>query len=399
MRSAGQTPQRFQPDLNAVPPEMTAFARRFMRGVSPPTEAHVDALGEALLRGDPLADAWVEFAAEHLSHQRAQEWVERAINHGIDRLYQPPESLIALFEDLERVPLWLDDDLLDLARRTVRRSGPVGNWLLVNVALMGGYRYEGVIQPLLMTGRLTDYAPRRLADTTQFVQDVISERGLHRSGRGYRAVIRVRLLHAHIRYHLRRSKDWSNDRWGEPINQADMLATQLLFSLSYLVTGSVMGASFSARETQSVIHLWRYVGHLIGIDAHLLPATEEEARRAFYLIGITQSLAGEEVAQLGRALHEVPLSLADSALSRLSARASMSIRAGISRLFLGDEAMDHLGLPKSKARFAVLGAIPFIYSAERVRRLVPGATRLATLCGGALQDLHARRLVKRTRER
>lgn len=391
-----QRPRRFQDYRRVAPPEMNAFAQRFMRGVSYPTEGQAKALEEALLLGDPLADAWTAFASEHLTRAQAKSWVDRAILQGIDQLYQPPQPLVDLFEELERIPLWLDEDLLKLARQTIRRLGPLSNWLLVNVSLMGGYRYEGVIQPLLLTKRLTDYAPQRLSNTTQFVQNLISESGLKRGAAGYRSAVEVRLLHSHIRYHLRDHAEWSVERWGEPVNQADMIATQLLFSLSFLITSRIIGAKFTEREALSVMHLWRYVGYLIGIEPHLLPATEEEARRTFYLVGMTQSLAGEEAAILGKSLHEVPLMIAEGWLNRLGARASMNIRAGISRLFLGDEAMEHLGLPKSRAHYAVLGAIPLIYSAERARPFLPGATRLTTRIGGFLQDYHAQRLLRRT---
>ena len=80
-------------------------------------------------------------------------------------------------EPLEVHLTWLSDDLY---RSPEIRCGVVVPWeiALVNVALMGGYCYEGVIQPLVMTGRLTTYAPKRLADTTLFVQDVLSQDGL-----------------------------------------------------------------------------------------------------------------------------------------------------------------------------------------------------------------------------
>jgi len=367
-----------------------------MRGVSRPTEAQARSLEDALSAEDPLADQWVSFAADHLTPESSQRWVERAISQGIDQLYQPPKPLYALFQQLECVPLWLDDQLLSLARQTVRRSGPLGSWLLVNVALMGGYRYEGVIRPLLLTGRLSEYAPKRLADTTQFVQDVLSKDGLKYGQSGYRAIVRVRLLHAHIRYHLRHHPEWSHKDWGAPVNQADMIATLLLFSLSYLVTSRVIGLKFNEREALSVIHLWRYVGILLGIESHLIPATEEEARRMFYLVGMTQTLAGPEAASLGRALHEVPLNLAEGWLERWQARAAMSVRAGISRIFLGDEAMEHLGLPMSLTRYAILGAVPLIYSADRVRNIIPGATNLSTFLGGKWQDWHSKQLIEKS---
>ena len=222
---------------------------------------------------------------------------------------------------------------------------------------------------------------------------MLSKGGLRRGASGYRAIVRVRLLHAHIRYHMNRHPHWSDAEWGSPVNQADMIATLLLFSLSYLCTSRVMGLKFSDREALSVIHLWRYVGVLLGIESHLIPATEEEARRMFYLVGMTQTLAGPEAAILGRALHEVPLKLAEGRLDRWQARVAMNIRAGISQMFLGDDAIEHLGLPKSVSRYALWGSVPFIYSADRARRFMPGATHIASFLGGKWQDWHSQRLL------
>lgn len=394
-----KTLHRFKDPLRQPTPEMKRYAKRYMRGLDPPTKEEISEYRQAHFEEDPLADAWVKFATEELTPIERKSLLEQAIQEGFSSLKQAPASLSALFKALESPPSWLDASLLDLGRKTVRRSGPLGNWLLVNVALMGGYRYEGVIQPLLMTGRLADYAPKRLSDTTQFVQDVLSPHGLRIGGRGYAAAVRVRLLHAHIRYHLRDHEDWSHDRWGAPVNQADMVATLLLFSLSYLVTSEALGFHFSAREAESVIHLWRYVGVLLGIDERLIPTNLEASRRAFYLVGMSQTIAGPEAATLGRALHEVPLKLASTRLERMQARLSMSLRSGISQLFLGEEALTHLDVPKSASRFLLMGAVPGIYALERIRPRLPMVTELATLIGGLWQDYQSAHLLNRSERR
>ncbi|MEE2644993.1 MAG: oxygenase MpaB family protein [Myxococcota bacterium] len=391
-------PTRFQDFLRPTPPELRAYESLFMRGIAPPTRAQAETLRVALGQRDPLADQWVDFADQNLKPQAARAWVEAALDEGVEQLDQVPEQLKSLFTQVERVPLWLDQSLLGLARDTVRRSGPLGNWLLVNVALMGGYRYEGVIRPLIFTGRLTSSAPKRLADTTDFVQAILSRGGLQRGGRGFKAALQVRLLHAHIRLHLSRSPDWYEARWGAPINQADMLSTLLLFSLSFLVTSRVMGLTFTEREAYSVIHLWRYVGYLMGIEEHLLPSTEEEARRTFYLVGKTQTLAGPEAARLGRALHEVPLLYARTGTSRLGARLSMRLRAAISQLFLGDEALEHLGIPRTRLKYLLMAMIPLVHVADRCRAGLPGLNLIFTGLGGAWQDHYTRSILQRSRE-
>lgn len=53
---------------------------------------------------------------------------------------------------------------------------------------------------------------------------------LHPGGSGWAAVLRVRLLHSAVRTRLMGQSDWDKDAWGVPINQEDLLVTQLAFS-------------------------------------------------------------------------------------------------------------------------------------------------------------------------
>jgi hypothetical protein len=387
---------RFQNPFRTPPPDLASFSKYFLKGKTAASTQQVKTVADQLHGLDPLADAWVAYAYKNLSKQDAKMWVSEALTHGIDHLVDPPSVLHDLFIQIEQEPLWLDAELLSLARQTFRRSGFIGHWVLTQVALMGGYRYEGVIQPLVMTGRLTDYASKRMADTTQFINEVMSLNGLYHGGKGRSAAVHVRLLHAYIRYHLKHHKDWLAHEWGSPINQSDMIGTQLLFSISFLVTSRLMGMRYTEREAHSVIHLWRYVGHLMGLDPTLVPATEDEALRTFYLIGMTQSLAGEEASHLAQALHQIPLLRAKGKgrLHTLKAHIKMKWGAGISQMFLGDEGMHHLKIPTTRMKYIIYSMIPAIFAYETIRSKIPKATQLSSVIGGSWQDWHLTQIME-----
>lgn len=57
--------------------------------------------------------------------------------------------------------------------------------------------------------------------------DVTSDYGLDRFGPGFITTIRVRLVHALVRRNLSMKKECEWNKWGQPINQIDMLATYL----------------------------------------------------------------------------------------------------------------------------------------------------------------------------
>jgi hypothetical protein len=72
--------------------------------------------------------------------------------------------------------------------------------------------------------------------------------------------------------------DWNTKEYGFPINQEDMVATLLSFSvvvLDVIEEFSVSG-SLSREDKEAYIHLWRYIGYLIGVNEDLNPCVTVE---------------------------------------------------------------------------------------------------------------------------
>ena len=65
-----------------------------------------------------------------------------------------------------------------------------------------------------------------------------------RFGQGFKTTLMVRMVHAMVRRNLPEREEWSNEEWGLPVNQTDMLATYLAFG-PIMMTG--MRASTSTR--------------------------------------------------------------------------------------------------------------------------------------------------------
>ncbi|HMI89632.1 MAG TPA: oxygenase MpaB family protein [Polyangiaceae bacterium] len=374
-------PTRFRHPLDSPDPVAQHYYGRFLKsGKAPPWREQADGLAAALWRGDPLADAWVE-KSDTLDRARAEDLLESALENRRGALAAAPFELVALFEQLRAVPLWVDPSAIEQGCRTARRAGPIAGAVLSGFSLMGGYRSSAVVKPLIMTGKLRDGASRRLTETGRFVVAITEPGALHGPEAGFQACVRVRLLHARIRRRLARSADWKAEAWGLPINQADMLGTNLLFSLGFLIGARELGMSFSGEEAESVIHLWRYVGYLLGIDETLLPASEREAERIMYLVGASQPAPDADSVELARALHREPLERARSERQRRMARAEMVVRAALSRILLGDQVADELELPKSSWRFGIRFLVPLVALLERVRRATPFGNEVAYLLG------------------
>ena len=314
--------------------------------------SRVDRLGEFLLKGDPLADAVVDALAEYPAPVR-QSMVDRALNEGIAAVPEAPDALRALFAQLDHVPFWVDAERLERGGAAFLRSGLIGGMVLGAYSLVAGYCSPAGNKPLAFSGRLAQDAPRRLAETGRFVQAVSSPGGMKRSGDGFKAMVKVRLVHAAVRQMLLRSPRWNTPAWGTPINQYDMSGTTLLFSYVVLDGFDKMGFQVSAEERADFMHLWRYAGYLIGVDDELRCTTEEEGRVLWDLLSITQAPPDDDSRALAHALLDSGVVGARTPEERARAERARVAGYALSRHLLGEQYADWLGYPKTPWRHAV----------------------------------------------
>jgi len=361
-----------------------------------PTEAQIRRFGELLLKGDALADALAEhFGAVGFARARAD--LDRALHEGIEAVPGAPAPLRELVAQCETDPFWLDRDLLEEGARACRRTGPFGVLIMRDVALMGGYGNAAINKPLTFTGALTEGAARRTVETASFWIDVTRERGLEKGGVGFQSAVKVRMMHGLLRRRIAAHPQWRTDLWGVPINQADMIATNLAFSLIFLHGLRCMGVQFTRRERAGILHLWRYVGYLMGIDERYLASDEKEGFRLLYLSLLTQPDADEDTRALSRALMNEPYDMAGGTRwGDALAEVMLRCHNGMTHVALGDRAYANLGLPVDR-RFSwyPFAVAPAIFGTELLRLAVPGGTTLYTWVGGRMQEVVRLRNLRR----
>lgn len=359
--------------------------------------AQLASFGAAHLEGDALADALVGWLSAGPSKERRAAF-EAALSQGIRALPRPAPELAAFFADVERVPPWLDRATIGVASDLYHRAFPAAERVLFSASLLAGYVSSGIAKTLVGTAALERMAVRRVAETQQFVTDLYGPGALARTSPGFRTTVRVRVLHAMVRSQLL-ARGFEVARWGLPINQADMAATALQFSITYVLGLRALGVHVSAAEADAVLHLWRYAGRLMGVRDELLPRTEDEARRQLRLTLASQAGPDDDSRALAKALVTMPRTLALPPALRHLADMDFAFRAGFARLVLGEEAADGLGLPKSAARYAPIALFPLVYTTECVRRITPFGTRIAVRAGRRLAEWStARRLAGRRAE-
>ena len=281
-----------------------------------------------------------------------------------------PEPLAQFFESVRPIPAWVDWRRIDRARRLFERTGPFGGIVLSLRSLMAGYTSPAGNKPLAFSGRLREQAPRRVAETARFVTAVCAPGGMRPGAEGWLITLHVRLMHAQVRRLLWRSGRWDRARWAEPINQHDMLATMLLFSEVYVEGLRIFGFSIDVEEAEDWIHLWRLVAWVMGTEQQLLPIDYVEAAALRDLIYETQGPPDADSRALAAALLEMPAQVEGLDPRLESLRRSM-IR-GMSRMLLGDEPANQLGIARAPGWARALSFVPpLVNISERARKRVP----------------------------
>lgn len=360
-----------------------------------PSPGQMEDIKRHMLMGDRLADAVVAMYRE-LPAGQGRKLLDQALERGIDTLEDPPQPLLDLFAQLDHEPIWLDRGKVKLACDVSRRVGLSGELVLRNLSLMGGYMGAAAAKPLVFTGQLDRMTSRRLVETGKFWMDVTTVGGLERFSEGFKSAVRVRMMHAQVRAMLLQNDSW-NMEWGHPLNQWDSMATILEFSSIFLTGLRSLGFIFNKKEREAVVHLWRYIGYLMGVEERILPANEADSMRALYLVLATICDPDEDTRILGTSLANAPMHAAgEQWWQQRLAKTERIMRIGYTRYILGDKAGDQLGLPRTMAKYFWPAQAPLRFGTELARISVPGLHRLMVRFGEKAAREQFPQQVKRT---
>ncbi|GAA4822801.1 oxygenase MpaB family protein [Actinomycetospora corticicola] len=338
-------PTRFRgaPDRNARIARPLAVLGR-VRVVD---EGLVDEIGRRMMLRDEVGAALAAAMRPEARPRVTMADLGRALEHGVGAT--DPPALRAFVRELEREPEWLDRDLLERGAAVYRRLGSTRDDVLLALALIGGYRYEGPADLLTATGGLTGRrAMRRLGETLVWGRAVSAPGGMAHGGEGFRLTAHVRAMHAVVDDRFERSGTWDTARFGRPVNRSDLAGTLALFSATAMLGARVLGRRISRAESDAVMHLWRYVGFLLGVDEDWL-FTTERAQHAFdHHLLLAQGGPTPAGVELTTALVEGQRTKHGGGLRGWAALKGWYSRRrvlGHLRLFLGREGLRDLGQP------------------------------------------------------
>jgi phage-related protein len=296
--------------------------------------------------------------------------VEEAATRGIAAVADAPREIRALFAQIEEVPVWTDWKTIDRGGDLLMRAGPLGGVVLGARSLVIGYASPAGNKPLVLTGRLEHQAARRINETARFVQAVCRARGMRPGAEGWQIAVRVRLIHAQVRRMILKSGSWRADQWGAPINQHDMAGTCLLFSLVVIEGLRSLGLQVDSEEAERYLQLWRFVGHVLGLEPELTPGSMYDATRLAELIAAIQGPPDDDSRALTRALLDSPRTGAKTSADLLNAQRRTRFGEAACRHLVGETLADALAIPRTTWRFSVPILTRLVRGAELLRASV-----------------------------
>lgn len=180
------------------------------------------------------------------------------------------------------VPDWVNFDDFTAGQELFRRNGVLTFLIGISVLVSsyGGYKDNKV---LALSGRLSEGDSfRRAVETAKFTLDVTDKDALRPNGKGWQAVLQVRLLHARVRQ-LAVQHGFPVAKYDQPINQEAMCGANMLFSHGVIRALELLGVRVTQGEKESYHALWRYAGWLMGVDLALLPERHSAEAELFEL--------------------------------------------------------------------------------------------------------------------
>ena len=295
------------------------------------------------LIGDPLAETMMEDLSSVSRQEQALLFQAALQEQDWDSLADAPSSAKEFFEDTEKVPDWVDFDSFIPGIRMFHRNSH-----LILGAFVGGTLVEGfatnISKSFFISGRLRDQGVRRLRQNNRHMIEIFMPDGLTREGDGWKLSVRIRLVHAQLRRLLGTSDEWDCDAWGLPISSAHLGYAITAFSARLLDHMKRLGAEYTDEERESLMSVWRYTGHVMGIPSTILFRDEEDARHLLQIGSMCEPPPSLESIVMANALvNSAPLVIDVTDPSERRKMAGYVFK--VSRALIGNTLADQLVYP------------------------------------------------------
>ncbi|MFT7326016.1 MAG: hypothetical protein ACI88S_000426 [Ilumatobacter sp.] len=236
----------------------------------------LETMRNATMTGDRIADAYAALIPTH-GFRTLIEMLEAACQRGVENVENAPQELVGLIAAMEATPAWVDMKLVAEGARAERIPMATATPLAIRGAFLATFLNKYAALPMTMTGTLSDEAAaKRVFETASFFTATTMPGALDRSGKGFEAAAKVRIMHSMVRYHILNSGKWDVATYGIPIPQADQMPAGLIGV--FLLSAQLLkkGQTNFTSEQRASVELSRYRCFLLGLPENLLGETPQE---------------------------------------------------------------------------------------------------------------------------
>ena len=240
---------------------------------------YADRYNDQFWEGDELMDNVVAAMKRTPgSGGKARAMFDQALHHGIDSVDSPPDEFVALFDQLDAQPDWLDWDKLDRGARIF--SNLPGIYKTLNGIIDAVFNTNSAAVSLATgaTGRFNRQKENRFIESITLFTTISEPDGMRRFGNGFATGVHIRLMHAYVRLALsKREGLYDYDFHGNPISSADSLPAGPLFGIGVLLIMRAFGMDVRQDEMEDVDMLYRYMVYIMGGNPHGIAQNLEES--------------------------------------------------------------------------------------------------------------------------
>lgn len=168
-------------------------------------------------------------------------------------------------------------DTLKAGQDFFSKEGDIYLGMLGFYSLPYCYAFGDGAEVLVRSERIVNQIGQRLSETGTFVLEIFKPGAFYSHRSAFLTCAKVRLIHAFSRYFIEKyAKDW-DPKFGRPINQEDLIGTNLAFSFIVIRGLIKLGKTVNQNQIASLLAYWKWVGNLMGLQIEYWPETAKEA--------------------------------------------------------------------------------------------------------------------------
>ena len=320
------------------------------------------------LIGDPELDPVMQELSS-MPPDDLHRFIGAAIEQRDEVVCKAPQVLRDFFKNLEESPPWLNRRAFEPGIRAFH-----ANVDLMLVAFVTGVLVEGfstrIAKSFRITGRVAA-TKRRLQQNNRHMLEIFFPGGLDRDGDGWKLSTRIRFVHSRIRTLLANSDDWDHEAWGMPVSTAHLGYAISVFSKRLLDYSRLVGTSYNKEEQESVMSVWRYAGHLMGIPDTILYSNTAEAENIYKVGFICEPPADADSVTVANLLIQA-IPLVAGITDPVEKEKVLKLAYRLSRALIGHRLADGFEFPKHPT----IGTLFAFRTKERIKRLLKGTPLL-----------------------